>query len=488
MGVDLGVFVTHYFQHKNPVLWHFHKVHHSAEVLTPITLYRMHPIDLAFTALATSVLGGMALGLFFYLSGKTPDEYTVFGVNIVFFLFYIFGYNLRHSHIWFSYPRWLSHILVSPAQHQIHHSIEPKHMDRNLGLVFALWDWLFGTLYVPKGYEKIEYGISKKEKNPFNSVWELYVSPFRWAWKTLRDNKMSRKRFIRLALFVVYVGAISEIIYASTKKYSPPSVNLEELTWTEVKQAQDHGYDAILIPTGGTEQNGPHMVLGKHNYIVHYTAEKIAQKAGKMLVAPVMAYVPEGAIEPVPTFHMPYPGTITIPDDVFEAVLKSTAESFIHHGFHYIFFVGEHYNSQEPQRIAAEQLAKKWAGKGVTVAQIDKYYSGNGQVDWLVGRGYTKAQIGGHAGIRDTSELMFVHPEGVRRHPVLAIKGELAYAPEGVQGYGGDPAKATKKFGEQMIRMKIDAAVAEIKTVRKEVADPASKFGTPAAETKEDPE
>jgi creatinine amidohydrolase/Fe(II)-dependent formamide hydrolase-like protein len=354
-------------------------------------------------------------------------------------------------------------------------------MDRNLGLVFALWDGLFGTLYVPKGYEKIEYGISKKEKNPFNSVRELYVLPFHWAWKTLRNNKVSRKRFIRLALFVVYIGAISEIIYASIKEYSPPSVNLEELTWTEVKQAQDHGYDSILIPTGGTEQNGPHMVLGKHNYIARYTAEKIARKAGKMLVAPVIAYVPEGAIEPVPTFHMPYPGTITLPDDVFEAMLKSAAESFIHHGFHYIFFVGEHYNSQNPQRAAAEKLAKKWAGRGVTVAQIDKYYSGNGQFDWLLAKGYTAGQIGGHAGIRDTSELLVVHPDGVRSFPVFATKGSLAYAPEGVQGYSGDFTKARKAIGEQLLDMKIEAALAEIRTIRKESAPEKPAVPTPKA-------
>lgn len=196
LTMDFGAYITHYLQHKNPVLWHFHKVHHSAEVLTPITLYRIHPLDLAVTGLAIAALGGTVLGLFSYLSGMKPEVFTVFGVNVIVFLFYVFGYNLRHSHIWLAYPRWLSHILVSPAQHQIHHSADPKHRDRNLGLVFAFWDWLFGTLYVPDGYEKIEYGVSTKERNPFNSVWELYVLPFRWAGQTIKADKPAKEGLV----------------------------------------------------------------------------------------------------------------------------------------------------------------------------------------------------------------------------------------------------------------------------------------------------
>ena len=81
-----------------------------------------------------------------------------------------------------SYPPWVSYIFISPAQHQTHHSIDAKHYDKNFGLIFAFWDWLFGTLYVPKGYEKLEFGISREEPNPFNSITEIYLKPFSKAW------------------------------------------------------------------------------------------------------------------------------------------------------------------------------------------------------------------------------------------------------------------------------------------------------------------
>jgi creatinine amidohydrolase/Fe(II)-dependent formamide hydrolase-like protein len=247
-------------------------------------------------------------------------------------------------------------------------------------------------------------------------------------------------------------------------------VNLEDLTWTEVKLAQDKGYDTIIIPTGGTEQNGPHLILGKHNYIVHYTAQKIAEKAGKVLVAPVMSYVPEGSLDDKPTYHMPYPGTITVPDDVFEGLLKAAAESFIHHGFKYVFFLGDSYNNQEPQRIAAEQLMKKWSGKGIVVATLHKYYDSNGQFDWLKSQGYKDAQIGYHAGMRETSEMAVIHPEGIRNHPLLAKDNELPYMPEGTQGYSGDPSKGSASLGKELLKLKIDTAIGEIRTLRNEKA------------------
>ena len=188
VAVDLAAYGTHYLQHRSSLLWHFHKVHHSAEVLTPVTLYRMHPIDLAVTSVAISLLVGAATAVFIYLSGQKPAAFTLFGVNAVIFLFYVFGYNLRHSHVWVGFPRWLSHLLISPAQHQIHHSVALQHRDKNMGLLFGVWDWMFGTLYVPKGYEKIACGVSEEERNPFASVLELYALPFLWAWRDARDK------------------------------------------------------------------------------------------------------------------------------------------------------------------------------------------------------------------------------------------------------------------------------------------------------------
>src|SRR6266498_3142080 len=114
--------------------------------------------------------------------------------------------------------------------------------------------------------------------------------------------------------------------------HAPDTVFLEELTWTELRDLIRSGKTTIILPTGGTEQNGPHMALGKHNVRVKALAEKIARGLGNALVAPVLAYVPEGGIAP-PTGHMRFPGTITPPDEVFQKVLESAARSVGLHGF-----------------------------------------------------------------------------------------------------------------------------------------------------------
>lgn len=179
LAMDLGLFVAHTLQHKVPVLWEFHKVHHSAEVMTPITVYRMHPLDDLLSGTFVALLTGAVEGGFLFLHDGSVSVVSVFGLNLFLFLFYLVGYNLRHSHIWLPYPRALSRYLVSPAQHQIHHSKAPRHWDRNMGFIFAFWDRMAGTLYVPEGREEIEFGLHRDEHKAFDSVWNLYVRPFK---------------------------------------------------------------------------------------------------------------------------------------------------------------------------------------------------------------------------------------------------------------------------------------------------------------------
>ena len=127
-------------------------MHHSAEVLTPITAMRAHPIELIWMASVPAVTAGIPIGVAIYLVGKDPGVILVGGLHVLIFTYSLIG-NLRHSHVWLSYGVALNHILVSPAQHQIHHSQRPEHFGRNVGYAFALWDWLFGTLYVPREKE-----------------------------------------------------------------------------------------------------------------------------------------------------------------------------------------------------------------------------------------------------------------------------------------------------------------------------------------------
>lgn len=467
--IDFGVFFTHYLQHKLPVLWEFHKVHHSAEVLQPMTVYRMHPVDVFFTNLFTVLMLSLAFAGYFYLTGTEPADHKILGVNIVLFAFYLLGYNLRHSQVWLNYPKWLSAVLVSPAQHQIHHSSAEKHWDKNMGYIFSFWDKLFGTLYVPEKYEKLNYGINGPKPNPFNSVWDMYVQPFQKAWKILTKVPKGEKKgekilFVSLMLLAgagIYLG-----VYHITKTaFQPPikTVHMEDLTWTEVHTAlHDHGYNSVIIPTGGTEQNGPHVILGKHNYIIKHTAHDVAHRIGKTLVAPVVSYVPEGTIDGSDDIHMPYTGTLTLPEEYFARLLEWAARSYQHHGFTHIYFLGDSYGNQAPQEEIAQKLSKEWADDGVRVLSVSDYYKNNGQIDWLKEQGFSMEEIGGHAGIRDTSEMLFVHPEGVYTH-----KKNMTL-PEGMLDYGfnGAPSKASAAIGKKMIDLKIDAAVKQIEAAR----------------------
>lgn len=223
------------------------------------------------------------------------------------------------------------------------------------------------------------------------------------------------------------------------------SVFLEDQTWTELRDLIAAGTTTIIIPIGGTEQNGPDMALGKHNARAKFLAEKIATKLGNALVAPVIAYVPEGTIEP-PTAHMKFPGTITISDKVFEAVLESAARSFKHHGFKTIVLIGDHGSYQSDESHVANKLNKEWAKGDTKVFAALEYYSlsQSNFGDLLKSKGFAESEIGTHAGLLDTSLLLAVDP-GMVRMDKIKSSPKLG-APDGV--YGGDPTKSSAELGQ----------------------------------------
>src|SRR5205814_6420385 len=188
-----------------------------------------------------------------------------------------------------------------------------------------------------------------------------------YTWPGLLLSKIagmsSRLVFIALLLGTVMQAALAQ----------PRTVYLEELTWTELRDQVQAGATTVLVPIGGTEQNGPAMVLGKHNVRAHVLAGKIAAGLGHALVAPVVAYVPEGSVNP-PTAHMRFPGTITIPDAAFEATLESAARSFRLHGFRDIVFIGDHGGYQANLRTVAQRLSREWAATSARVHAIEEYY------------------------------------------------------------------------------------------------------------------
>jgi len=178
MAADLGFYLHHYAMHKIPFLWEFHKVHHSAEVLTPLTDFRAHPLESLTYGLFTVTVLGVVQATTSYVLGTEPDVATLFGMNVVFFAYYFMGYTLRHSHFWISYGPILNRVFISPAQHQIHHSDAPEHFDKNLGGAFALWDWAAGTLYVPNGKEDLRFGLGP-ETVEYQRPTDLLLRPFK---------------------------------------------------------------------------------------------------------------------------------------------------------------------------------------------------------------------------------------------------------------------------------------------------------------------
>ena len=263
---------------------------------------------------------------------------------------------------------------------------------------------------------------------------------------------MTRRALVGLILLGVIRSALADGL-------GPDSAMIEDLTWPEIKARMEAGATTIIVPTGGTEQNGPHMVLGKHNVIIRYTADAIARRLGKTLVAPVLAYVPEGSWDP-PQGHMRYPGSISLPDAVYEGVLESTVRSFAAEGFKTVLFLGDSGPNQRPQEAVAKKLDAALKSRGVRVVQIGDYYAHNGQEEWLKSQGFTEDEIGVHAALIDTAQLMAIDPDGVRMALLASSAGNADGSKNGVIG---NPAKATTAIGKQLLELKIAAAVREIR-------------------------
>lgn len=242
---------------------------------------------------------------------------------------------------------------------------------------------------------------------------------------------------------------------------SPGAPYIERMTWTEVRDAIQAGKKAVIIPTGGTEQNGPHMVLGKHNYIVTFTAKVLAERLGNALVAPTVQYVPEG------DFNRPgfgdKPGVISNPSPGYDDLLDAAARSLKVHGFTDILLIGDSGGNQQGLTNVASNLNEEWKGTGVRVFALTDYYR-KSRVElraWLKEKfGYDSTQAGSHAGITDTSQLLYIFPQGIRKDKLAPFGG----GPE--SGVNGDPTKATAEIGKQAVEFKVNAAIAQYRTLK----------------------
>src|SRR6185436_2601705 len=256
----------------------------------------------------------------------------------------------------------------------------------------------------------------------------------------------------------------------------PDSVFLEDLTWAEVRDLVKAGWTTAIIGTAGTEQKGPHMVDGEHKFVMEFAGDKVARGLGKTLVAPVITYVPEGSWEN-PGGHMGKPGTITLPEDRFLELLMAAGRSLKSGGFTTILFLGESGGNRTGMRNAATRLNELWKGEAKAF-WIDDYYtkSHSDQNAYITKTmGIPANEIGGHANLLDTSEMMFVNPKHVRKNKLAPGGG---YQNSGVSG---DPSKSSAALGKLFIQIKVDNALAQIKSLTSASSAPTAASASPAA-------
>ncbi|HET7085628.1 MAG TPA: creatininase family protein [Rhizomicrobium sp.] len=258
-----------------------------------------------------------------------------------------------------------------------------------------------------------------------------------------------------------YLLAIA-ILCLNGAAFAQPSSNLlmERMTSYEIRDAIAAGNTTVILPSGGTEQNGPGMAIGKHNFRALANAQTIAHRLGNALVAPVIVYTPEGRYDP-PEGHLRYPGTMGVPEDVYAGVVEGVVRSLKLHGFHDIVLIGDHGSDQAGQDAVAAKLNKEWASTNVRVHAIGAYYRGDpaGDAAEMMKRGIKKEEIGNHADVRDTSQMLAVDPAMVHMNRLEAGNGK--------NGVEGDPRHATAEIGKVLIE-RTNARTTEL--IRKSIA------------------
>lgn len=271
-----------------------------------------------------------------------------------------------------------------------------------------------------------------------------------------------------LAAALLLAGPLTGLHAASLATTSP---FIEDMSSPELQARIAAGTaTTVLIPIGGTEQNGPHMALGKHNVRARVLAGQIAQRLGHAVVAPVIAYVPEGSIQP-PVAHMRFAGTISIPESAFEGMLEGAARSFKQHGLREVVFLGDHGGYQHSEERVAAKLNKEWArDPACRVLALGAYYRVT-QTDYvaeLKRKGFSEAEIGTHAGLADTALTLALAPELVRTDAMTQAGKPGAQG--GHNGVTGDPRRATADLGQIGVRQIVESSVAAIRAARQQGA------------------
>ena len=266
----------------------------------------------------------------------------------------------------------------------------------------------------------------------------------------------------RDAILLAGLGLVAASLVAAQTHSPSRSVYLEDLTWPEVRDAILAGKTTAIIYAGSTEQNGPHMVLGKHNFIAYYAAGQIAQTLGDALVYPTLPFAPAG--DPATkTGHMRFPGTVSLTPEVFSAVLRQVAQSALAAGFKQVYLMGDHGGGQDDLRRTAAEVDAQQGGRGAHVYYVpDLYFKEKEQMRaYLVAHGIARDA---HAGTDDTSELMFLDSaeRWIRRDQLAASDSTQ----QPLTGVDGDPTAATPALGRMFLDWKVRDAVEQIRRLR----------------------
>ena len=235
---------------------------------------------------------------------------------------------------------------------------------------------------------------------------------------------------------------------------SVDSVFLEELTWMEVRDAIRAGKTTAIIATGGIEQNGPYLVLGKHNYVLRATTEAIARKLGNALIAPVVPFVPEGDLDP-PTSHMLYPGTISLRQETFKALVTDIAASMKVHGFQRIILIADSGGNVQGMKEVAAELGAKWRGNPA-IHYIAEYYDYPAVTKYLESLGVKQVDEGIHDDFGISSIIMTVDPNAVR------LKQRMAKNKLTINGVSLAPPKSLE-LGRKVVEFRANVTVEAIR-------------------------
>lgn len=234
------------------------------------------------------------------------------------------------------------------------------------------------------------------------------------------------------------------------------SVFLEELTWMEVRDAIKAGKTTAIVATGGVEQNGPYLATGKHNVILRAATEAIARKLGNALVAPIVAFVPEGDIDP-PTSHMKYPGSISLTEETYQRLLTDICASLRANGFTDIVLIGDSGGNQKGMKEVAERLNAKWKGGKARAHFVAEFYDYGAVAKWLQQQGIKQTDEGLHDDFAMTAQMMAVDPTTVR------MKQRLATGKFTINGVELAPAAKTIEWGKRIIDFRGEATAKAIR-------------------------